>query len=144
MIHKLVLILSVVATASALIGMIGKPAKPFDCPNRKTYASSQYSICLSPDKYEANDLESAQAYCQSFGSSLCSLGQMASSWRHNYYDERWGMYNVKGRDARVTPCRTYTISSGECYTSTPGFATGNRIIPNTPRPNAQQKAYCCS
>nr|CAD55601.1 Cyclin B binding protein [Marthasterias glacialis] len=139
MIHKLVLILSVVATTSAFIF-----TDPIDCPKKYTYSFSRYSICLSPDKYEANDLASAQTYCKSIGSSLCSLGQMANAWRHKYYDGRWGMYNVKGRDARVSSCGTYTKSSGECYTTTTVIIIPVNIIPNTPRPNAQQKAYCCS
>ena len=37
---------------------------------------------------------------------------MKEAWLAGLFDERWGMYNVKGRDAMVDYCRRYELDLG--------------------------------
>ncbi|XP_071794830.1 uncharacterized protein [Asterias amurensis] len=120
----------------------------FECPSKYDFTiytsiydggqSYERSICLTKDTFGKNDHKSAQAFCESFGSSLCSLKQMIDALSYDYVDSRWGMYNIEGRDARVTRCDDYT--GDECYDGKGVFYA----IPNTPRPYDMQRAYCCS
>ena len=107
------------------------------------FSSAGRGICLTTERFWGEtERDAAQAKCKTMDAELCDLGMLSYAWQQNYADGRWGMYDVPGRDARVTPCGK-NYSGDECYTYKMLIIAPIHVIPNTPRPSPKLPAWCC-
>ena len=73
---------------------------------------------------------------------LCTLAQLKAAYDSGFRDNNWSLFDMEGRDARVSPCWEYYWRRGECYFIVEGNS-GISLIPNTPRPANFEPVYCC-
>ncbi|XP_038055366.1 uncharacterized protein LOC119727533 [Patiria miniata] len=112
-------------------------------PCLENYPNDVPDIIRTIETFPSNDLSLARRACSQYAMQLCTLAQLKAAYRAGRADDSWALIDVKGRDAKLTPCGSYYGAPGECYYIVEG-RPDESLIPTTPRPAVTNKAYCCS